>query len=79
MAGICRIRLQEERKQWRKDHPFVCGRNFWRGGAVVADDPHLLAVVGVLCPTCERCGWVAEPHGMGGRYPWKGWRASTNA
>ncbi|KAG8833764.1 E2 SUMO-conjugating protein ubc9 [Serendipita sp. 399] len=22
MAGICRIRLAEERKQWRKDHPF---------------------------------------------------------
>lgn len=24
MAGICRTRLAEERKQWRKDHPFVC-------------------------------------------------------
>ncbi len=23
MAGICRNRLAEERKQWRKDHPFV--------------------------------------------------------
>ena len=23
MAGICRTRLAEERKQWRKDHPFV--------------------------------------------------------
>lgn len=23
MAGICRARLAEERKQWRKDHPFV--------------------------------------------------------
>ncbi|TCD64141.1 E2 SUMO-conjugating protein ubc9 [Steccherinum ochraceum] len=22
MAGICRSRLAEERKQWRKDHPF---------------------------------------------------------
>ncbi|KAF8511109.1 ubiquitin-conjugating enzyme/RWD-like protein [Hysterangium stoloniferum] len=22
MAGICRTRLAEERKQWRKDHPF---------------------------------------------------------
>ncbi|PKI83783.1 Ubc9p [Malassezia vespertilionis] len=22
MSGICRTRLQEERKQWRKDHPF---------------------------------------------------------
>ena len=31
MSGICRPRLAEERKQWRKDHPFVrvdlvCGR-----------------------------------------------------
>ena len=25
MSGICRPRLTEERKQWRKDHPFVCG------------------------------------------------------
>jgi ubiquitin-conjugating enzyme E2 I len=24
MAGICRTRLAEERKQWRKDHPYVC-------------------------------------------------------
>ena len=24
MSGICRPRLAEERKQWRKDHPFVC-------------------------------------------------------
>jgi hypothetical protein len=23
MSGIARGRLQEERKQWRKDHPFV--------------------------------------------------------
>lgn len=23
MSGICRLRLAEERKQWRKDHPFV--------------------------------------------------------
>ena len=23
MSGICRTRLAEERKQWRKDHPFV--------------------------------------------------------
>lgn len=23
MSGICRPRLAEERKQWRKDHPFV--------------------------------------------------------
>jgi ubiquitin-conjugating enzyme E2 I len=23
MSGICRTRLTEERKQWRKDHPFV--------------------------------------------------------
>ena len=23
MSGICRARLAEERKQWRKDHPFV--------------------------------------------------------
>ena len=23
MSGICRPRLTEERKQWRKDHPFV--------------------------------------------------------
>ena len=23
MSGICRSRLAEERKQWRKDHPFV--------------------------------------------------------
>ena len=23
MAGICRMRLAEERKAWRKDHPFV--------------------------------------------------------
>jgi len=23
MSGICRMRLAEERKQWRKDHPFV--------------------------------------------------------
>jgi hypothetical protein len=22
-GGICRTRLAEERKQWRKDHPFV--------------------------------------------------------
>ncbi|KAI9138500.1 ubiquitin-conjugating enzyme 9 [Paraphysoderma sedebokerense] len=22
MSGICKARLQEERKQWRKDHPF---------------------------------------------------------
>ncbi|SHO79415.1 SUMO-conjugating enzyme involved in the Smt3p conjugation pathway [Malassezia sympodialis ATCC 42132] len=22
MSGICRTRLQEERKQWRRDHPF---------------------------------------------------------
>ncbi|KAG5438025.1 hypothetical protein PCANB_000372 [Pneumocystis canis] len=22
MSGLCRSRLQEERKQWRKDHPF---------------------------------------------------------
>ncbi|KAG6832045.1 SUMO conjugating enzyme Hus5 [Tricholoma furcatifolium] len=25
MSGICRTRLAEERKQWRKDHPFVSG------------------------------------------------------
>ncbi|ORY73269.1 ubiquitin-conjugating enzyme 9 [Leucosporidium creatinivorum] len=25
MSGICLMRLQEERKQWRKDHPF----GFW--------------------------------------------------
>ena len=25
MSGICRSRLAEERKQWRKDHPFVSG------------------------------------------------------
>lgn len=24
MSGICRSRLAEERKQWRKDHPYVC-------------------------------------------------------
>lgn len=23
MSGICLMRLQEERKQWRKDHPYV--------------------------------------------------------
>jgi len=23
MSGICRSRLAEERKQWRKDHPYV--------------------------------------------------------
>jgi len=22
MSGICKTRLQEERKQWRKDHPY---------------------------------------------------------
>ena len=33
MSGICRPRLAEERKQWRKDHPFVrvsiCGGVLW--------------------------------------------------
>jgi ubiquitin-conjugating enzyme E2 I len=33
MSGICRPRLAEERKQWRKDHPFVrgsiCGGILW--------------------------------------------------
>lgn len=23
MSGICKARLTEERKQWRKDHPYV--------------------------------------------------------
>jgi hypothetical protein len=35
MSGICRPRLAEERKQWRKDHPFVCISPF----AEVVDRP----------------------------------------
>lgn len=35
MSGICRMRLAEERKQWRKDHPFVSGRQLY----FIAKDP----------------------------------------
>ena len=45
MSGICRTRLAEERKQWRKDHPFVCSVLF----ALVALSLKLCIVSGLLC------------------------------
>lgn len=68
MAGICRTRLAEERKQWRKDHPFV-----WHIQILfkmLADlystlTQHIPSQSGLLCATFKILGWLYEPDGMG--------------
>ena len=50
MTGICRTRLAEERKQWRKDHPFV------RPAFVSTTNTHSL-----LSPPSLPQGFYAKP------------------
>jgi hypothetical protein len=60
MSGICRLRLAEERKQWRKDHPFV---------RVVSYEGLISWGSGDLCLFPALCGTLASCVGGEG-YPW---------
>jgi len=70
MSGICRPRLAEERKQWRKDHPFVrtplqllilCSYTQCTNFVPCKRD-----TIGLLRETCQSSGWIYESYGMGG-------------
>jgi hypothetical protein len=68
MSGICRPRLAEERKQWRKDHPFV-------RGSVCSDILWALIgqFTGILREAYQVSRWFHESDGMGGRNTREGW------
>ncbi|KAH7105226.1 ubiquitin-conjugating enzyme9 [Auriculariales sp. MPI-PUGE-AT-0066] len=53
MSGICRTRLAEERKQWRKDHPF----GFYAHPAKMADGTQNLLEWQVGIPGKEKTHW----------------------
>jgi hypothetical protein len=72
MSGICRPRLAEERKQWRKDHPFVSSSSV----LLIASIPIPISIpitrhIGLLRETCQGSGWLYEPYGMGGWHSWQ--------
>ncbi|GAA6059336.1 hypothetical protein JCM10212_005916 [Sporobolomyces blumeae] len=54
MAGICERRLQEERKQWRKDHPY----GFWAKPQKNPDSTMNLMVWEVGIPGKEKTIWA---------------------
>ncbi|GAA5827350.1 hypothetical protein JCM5353_007552 [Sporobolomyces roseus] len=54
MAGICERRLQEERKQWRKDHPY----GFWAKPSKSADGSMNLMMWEVGIPGKENTIWA---------------------
>ncbi|GAA5914286.1 ubiquitin-conjugating enzyme E2 [Sporobolomyces salmoneus] len=54
MAGICERRLQEERKQWRKDHPY----GFWAKPAKNADGSMNLMLWEVGIPGKDKTIWA---------------------
>ncbi|WFD06998.1 SUMO conjugating enzyme Hus5 [Malassezia vespertilionis] len=56
MSGICRTRLQEERKQWRKDHPF----GFYARPEKEADGSLNLLVWEVGIPGKQNTPWESE-------------------
>ncbi|TEB12703.1 hypothetical protein FA13DRAFT_967243 [Coprinellus micaceus] len=67
MSGICRLRLAEERKQWRKDHPFVRvvsyeGLISWGSGD--------LCLFPALCGTLASCVGVRGTHGCMEKRGW---------
>jgi hypothetical protein len=55
MSGICRTRLAEERKQWRKDHPFVSTH-------LLLNSPSkgTIPSPGILRETVKGCRWLHE-------------------
>ena len=61
MSGICRARLAEERKQWRKDHPYVrapidrCFYFTW-----------IDFILGLFRKTHKGARWFVEPPRVGG-------------
>ncbi|GAA5843152.1 hypothetical protein JCM11251_003946 [Rhodosporidiobolus azoricus] len=59
MSGICERRLQEERKQWRKDHPY----GFWAKPQKAADGSLNLKIWDTGIPGKEGTIWE------GGVYP----------
>lgn len=70
MSGICRPRLAEERKQWRKDHPFV-RQPFSVAFTLFMQIPIKLydlccILIGLLRETSQGDRWIYEPYGMGG-------------
>ncbi|CEQ41486.1 SPOSA6832_03224, partial [Sporobolomyces salmonicolor] len=74
MAGICERRLQEERKQWRKDHPYVrlslpSPLSFPASLIRVG-----LARAGVLGQAAEEPGREHELDELGRRHPGQGER-----
>lgn len=62
MSGIALARLSEERKAWRKDHPFVSVIQSWitLGTLVI-----LYIVAGICCKAIEECGWVTQSGELG--------------
>lgn len=65
MSGITRTRLAEERKQWRKDHPFVSRSSLSRPLALTRN-------LGLLRAPDQASGRVAESARMESRHPRKG-------
>ncbi|KZV79093.1 ubiquitin-conjugating enzyme 9 [Exidia glandulosa HHB12029] len=53
MSGICRTRLAEERKQWRKDHPF----GFYAHPSKLQDGSQNLLEWQVGIPGKEKTSW----------------------
>ena len=82
------MRLAEERKQWRKDHPFVSCPIWPSFHLIVSFLPRpwrltgwlifsIFDCVGVLRETEQINGWVYELDGVGGWYPRKTRRTSS--
>ena len=65
------MRLAEERKAWRKDHPFV------RCEPTRAPKELFILyglLIGILCASSQDCRWEPEPAGVGG---WNSWKAGS--
>lgn len=62
--SIAITRLTEERKQWRKDHPFVLRTS----KLTCADD---VDMIGILCQAGQQRRWLGQPARLGMWYSWE--------
>lgn len=61
MTGIAIGRLTEERKAWRKDHPFVSSES----NTSNHPNNNLIFTEGVYCQTDQELGRLLESHELG--------------
>lgn len=79
MSGIALSRLAQERKAWRKDHPFVRFNFFKRsvqsacGQSTCCPFVYTLIFVfsGICCRTNKKSRWDYESHELGMCYSWQ--------